>query len=79
MRTAVDPHQKHQSFGISFPPTLRKAAQRRAHNLELPLSKYLQRLVEDDIRGSASKANNRSTRPAAEQGHNKKGGRHEMS
>lgn len=56
MRQAVDPQQKHQSFGISFPPSLKKLAQRRAYSLEIPLSKYLQQLVEADLTSSSPAA-----------------------
>ena len=49
MRKSVHPEKKHQSFGVSFPPTLRRAARRRAYNIEVYLSRYLQHLVEADL------------------------------
>jgi hypothetical protein len=49
MRKAVHPEKKHQSFGVSFPPHLRHAARKRAYNLEVNLSRYLQHLVEADL------------------------------
>jgi len=49
MRKTIAQHQKHIPFGISFPPALRKAAVSRSHKLEMPLSKYIQRLVEADL------------------------------
>ena len=49
MRKTVHPEKKHQSFGVSFPPALRHAARKRAYNLEVNLSRYLQHLVEADL------------------------------
>jgi hypothetical protein len=49
MRKSVHPEKKHQSFGVSFPPLLRRAARKRAYNLEVNLSRYLQHLVEADL------------------------------
>ena len=49
MRNAVHPEKKHQSFGVSFPPLLRQAARKRAYNIEVNLSRYLQHLVEADL------------------------------
>ncbi len=49
MRKTVHPEKKHQSFGVSFPPHLRHAARKRAYNLEVNLSRYLQHLVEADL------------------------------
>ena len=49
MRKTVHPEKKHQSFGVSFPPHLRQAARKRAYNLEVNLSRYLQHLVEADL------------------------------
>lgn len=49
MRKPIHPEKKHQSFGVSFPPHLRRAARKRAYNLEVNLSRYLQHLVEADL------------------------------
>ena len=49
MRKPIHPTKKHQSFGISFPPALRNAARKRAYNVEMNLSRYLQHLVEADL------------------------------
>ena len=49
MRKTVHPEKKHQSFGVSFPPQLRRAARKRAYTLEVNLSRYLQHLVEADL------------------------------
>ena len=49
MRKAIHPEKRHQSFGVSFPPDLRQAARKRAYNLEVNLSRYLQHLVEADL------------------------------
>ena len=49
MRKPIHPAKKHQSFGVSFPPALRNAARKRAYNVEMNLSRYLQHLVEADL------------------------------
>lgn len=49
MRQPLPPDKRNRAFGISFPPDLKEAARRRAYQLEISLSRYLQRLVEQDL------------------------------
>lgn len=80
MRKTIHPEKKHQSFGVSFPPHLRRSARKRAYTLEVNLSRYLQHLVEADLgitplpatfeRGGAphSKPNGKAARQARQTG-----------
>lgn len=57
MRKPVPPEKKNKAFGISFPPALKEAARKRAFELEISLSAYLQSLVTKDL-GSHKRATN---------------------
>lgn len=50
MRKRISPEKKNKPFGISFPPELKDAARKRAYMQEMSLSKYLQQLVERDLK-----------------------------
>ncbi len=56
MRKSIPKEKRNQSFGISFPPSLRDKARKRAFQLEISLSAYLQRLVEKDLLHTAKKS-----------------------
>lgn len=49
MRTRVERNQRHTARGVSLSPQMTKAALRRASDLDLSFSKYVQKLIDVDL------------------------------
>ena len=52
MRKQLASEKKHKAVGVSFPPELRQIACRRADRAGMSFSRYLQHLVEADLRNN---------------------------
>jgi len=50
MRKRVPIAMKHTARGVSLPPTMEKAAMQRACALDMSFSRYVQRLIEADLK-----------------------------
>jgi hypothetical protein len=49
MRAKVNDKMKHKARGVSLPPDMWKIAFQRAHKLDISFSKYVQRLIREDL------------------------------
>jgi hypothetical protein len=49
MRAKIERAKRHKARGVSLPPEMERAALKKAFNLDVSFSKYVQRLIRLDI------------------------------
>lgn len=55
MRLKVSDEKKHKARGVSLPPELEKGAMAKVFKLDISFSKYVQRLILNDLKRNVLK------------------------